>query len=207
MGTMKLARVLAILACVTACGRDIPPTEVVVSVDAEDTLRGDIDRVQVRVLSSALGESTRSERLNRDFGGDDEPIRWPLTFQITPLGHDATRTFELLARAYDGKTEIGRVRALTGFVAEETRYLMLTFTASCRVQLCGEGETCAQGACVDADVDTRDLDPRPPKPATGDGDDAGDGDVGGDGDDTVGDGDACTGTWDKALFGEACWGE
>lgn len=196
-----------------ACGRDIPPTEVIVTVEAESGIRNDIDRVNVRLLSAAAGNDQRMERMDRDFEGG---IAWPLVFLVTPIGRDASRTFELIARAYDGETEIGRVRAVTGFVKEDTRYLTLTFTNSCRKRLCDEGRTCEAGECVSADIEADDLDEHQADPA-GDGDSNMDAGARPDTPNTLmdpnpdqdmnSDASDCTGTWNSSLFGQACWGE
>lgn len=210
----------SLLWLVVGCNK-IPPTEIIVVLEADEVLRTEITRVHARVTGAAAGSKTREVRYDHDSKPEEgQALTWPLPFLVSPLRRDATRTFEFVAVAYAGTDEVGRVRALSGFVAEDTRYLTLRFSSPCRGERCDETTTCEAGKCVSAERDPEQLPgaaPESMEPAmeggrsdTPNGDGESDSTSGGDDgtrsdDESVGPG--CGGIWDRSLFGQACWGE
>ncbi|MDD9969165.1 MAG: hypothetical protein OXR73_23185 [Myxococcales bacterium] len=154
---------LMVTSLLCSCAESIPPTEVIIQLQAEPTVRSTVERVHVRLLSGSDGE-TRTERLDRDFEGSE--LSWPVRLLVTPIGRDATRTYEIVASAYDGASEVARVRAISGFVDGQTRYLNLHFKADCRDVLCSAGQTCEGAVCVSAGVNAIALEKVGPRDTT-----------------------------------------
>lgn len=124
-------------------------TRVAVTVDAESSLRARIAHVDLAFYTAIKTDAWRmraQERLRTEGAG-----AWPLQFSFARSQvEDKRYSFEARALDADDKL-IAELRAVGDFRNEETVQLALTFDASC-AEACGEGRTCRDGACVDAQV-------------------------------------------------------
>ncbi|MEM9193116.1 MAG: hypothetical protein AAGF12_28340 [Myxococcota bacterium] len=146
-------RGFAVLLLLVGCS-DTTPTQVLVIVDAADSLRQVGDRVQITVTGPDGPESSDVSVALADPGARG----WPLEISLLPLGGDATRRFQVEAILVDSANAIlGTERAAGAFVADELREIQLFFDANCGGVVCGSQETCEAGSCVSAC-----LEPGPP---------------------------------------------
>jgi len=124
-------------------------TRVAVNVDAESSLRVRIAHVDLAFYTAIKTDAWRmraQERLRTEGAG-----AWPLQFSFARSQvEDKRYSFEARALDADNKT-IAELRAVGDFRNEETVQLALSFDPSC-AEACGEGRTCRDGACVDAQV-------------------------------------------------------
>ena len=111
----------------TACEAEpsSPTTKTVVIVDADSSVMKTAAKLYVRVDSDGV------ELLARELDHD----LWMQQFVVEPPKGDASRSFELVAEAYDRYRErVASGRLKTGFVAGQTRYARITLTACTKAE-------------------------------------------------------------------------
>jgi hypothetical protein len=118
-------------------------TLVVVHADAEATARAGA----TSVVATVIGPDGMREE---SYASSDIPLR----LALEPRGGDASRRYEIVLELRDeADSVLGRQRALSGYVDGEERELRLLFDDACVGVICGDGESCYEGACVDACVE------------------------------------------------------
>jgi hypothetical protein len=145
--TLVRTALLLTSACL-ACESAPTPTETIVVVDAERSVRALVTNLHARVQGD--------DGIVR-FEAEFEP-HWPVRLAVIPLGGDAKREFELTlgAQREDGTTLV-ETRVHTGFVADAKRYHRVLLSEDCLGLACGPNSTCRKGSCVSAHVATRAL--------------------------------------------------
>lgn len=137
-----------LLLTVGGCDCEGSVTQVVVILEAEPAVADAAERLGVEVVSQNGDRTQRTVEI-----GATEDHGWPFRVPIVPIGDDPSRRVLIVGEAIDGDGEsLGVQRAELSFVAGETRYLVLRFTAACRQTPCRQGATCIAGECVDACV-------------------------------------------------------
>lgn len=153
---------ILLLALLAGCSQ---PTRIVVEVVAEEgVLTGGYERTHIAVEAlDACGERPAgTEVLTRDV--DQRDPRYAVArVLLTPCENRADRRYEVVATADrevvprtipPSYTPFVVTRAVSGYVAGQTRVLRLTLQASCRdVLICADDQTCADAACVPAGID------------------------------------------------------
>lgn len=169
-----------VLLCATfliaACGDTVTRTQVMLVLDAESGVRTQTRNVQVVVRGGTGAMERWQERLDRAFAIGDG-AEWPLEVALLPLNGDASRVYEATATATDANDEpIARVRAVSGYSKGKTLMLRLVFEDDCRdqVNVCGDTQTCRDGACTSASISVISLEPYKPGVAIDAGVDAAD---------------------------------
>jgi hypothetical protein len=143
---VKRAAILCATAALLSCGVD--PTEVLVHVDADPISRARGRTLHVRVVSQE-GE-TRLDRSASLFGHPAE-VTLPTTVPVIPKGDDATRTFTVKAELVDQDDKaFNKKTAILGYSEHQIVDVDLYFSDLCIDIDCPEGQTCADGKCVDA---------------------------------------------------------
>jgi hypothetical protein len=140
---------LVCFAALVACSVVEPRTEVLVTVDAGAEIRRMTDTLRVVVRGGPAG--ALEDRADQSLG--TAPIVWPVAVAVVPLGGDEMRVFEVEATAANGSSVVGRVRAVSTFVAGRTLELRLVLEDCCRAVTCGASDTCRECACTSAYVD------------------------------------------------------
>jgi len=152
---------LALTALLAACAQDghaVPATEVMVEVDAEDSVRGLTSslRIQVEGGDGVDALKGRVVRLQETL----KPVDFPKRVALVPLDGDQRRAFILTATAYDdGGKLVSEARIVSGYIAGQVRYarLLLEGAACLGVSCASDRETCSQGVCGDATTDVSAL--------------------------------------------------
>jgi hypothetical protein len=140
---------IALLACDPA-----PRTQVMVIIDADAQLRAEIADV------SAVVEGGPSRTTLAQVSEETIAVRhWPLQLPIVPQDDDASRFFRVEVTGFDGAgTRLVVARAISSFVEEETRALVIRLERSCNGRFdCAIDETCQRGSCTNAFVSPDDL--------------------------------------------------
>ena len=142
---MKRIFLIGLSCLAAACSGAL--TELVVVVDSDLAVPGELDAVEVRVSGvesmSASGAITNAEPLPRTVGvvhrgGGLGPV------EVTVIGSR-------------GGAEVIRARAVTWFVRGQTLVLPIFLSQECTGVTCPAGRTCDGGACVSASVDPATL--------------------------------------------------
>ncbi len=169
---------LCIVAPLTACTEPVVRTQVVVVIDAEESLRARIRYVDVEVRSGSDDE----EAWDLVFATTLMPRRpgegWPLDFRMPQpeRGQQNGYLVAAVARSADD-TPLTTVRVLSEYKEGRTLLLTLRFDEACasRAVMCPKTFSCEAGKCVDLYVDPNDLptaeeaplDSAPPPPPRG----------------------------------------
>lgn len=157
MGRSRPRRSLALLVGAVlagGCASQRPVTEILLVVDAEESLRDAASTLQVRVWGSSVG-GTADVVFDRTVPRVE--LRWPVSLGIVPRANDATRGLraEAIVTSMDGTTT--RASARTSYLPDETRVLRLALVACCTDVACTDTETCAACACTSNAIDPRTL--------------------------------------------------
>jgi hypothetical protein len=156
-GRLPLKRGLRIaaIASVFALGCSSSLTELIVVVDSDLAVPGELQRVTLEVTGPSGNKALEDAAV--DLAMDGAPAL-PLTLSLTP-GSDALEPVTITAV---GTGPAGRVErtVVTGFVRGERRVVRLWLLRACLGVDCTTGETCGDdGICVDATVPPEDLPP------------------------------------------------
>jgi hypothetical protein len=143
---MRCAPLLGPLLTVLACSTLVPP-EVLVHIDADTISRKRARQLHVRIVSQE--GATRLDRTASLFGKPPE-VELPTTVPVVPMGNDSARTFTLFAELSDQENVAFNKKAATlSFVDDQLKEVELYFSDLCIGIDCPEGQTCADGSCVD----------------------------------------------------------
>jgi hypothetical protein len=135
------------------CGND-GLTELVVAVDSDLAVPGELQSVHLRV-EGPTGDIAVDQGVDLTAGGAP---RMPLTLSLTP-GSDALAPVVIVATGMGPGGTVQR-RVETGFVRGERRVVPMPLLRACVGVTCPVGETCtAAGACVDSAIDPGSLPP------------------------------------------------
>lgn len=139
----------AAVASSAACA-PAPRTQVMVSLDADEALRGEVRLIHVEVFG---GE--RGGELEPRFESFETISTWPLEIAIVPFDRDATREVRVIATALATRMgpPIVSLRIDTGFVLGRTVLLERTLMSSCRGVSCEGATTCSGALCVSSRVE------------------------------------------------------
>lgn len=155
---MKRAAFGAVLLAFVAACSTRSATQIVVEIDAERGVRGAVEVVHV-VVNGGDGTTAGAPRVQR-LDVRERPPRWPFTVVIAPLERDSERRYEIVVSAKGpaptgggDRPVVATVRAISGFVPDETRVLRLLLEDACRGVACDAEETCRAGTCMVATVD------------------------------------------------------
>lgn len=146
MKTLPTLLALALAAsCSASCGGDSTLTEVVIVVDSDLDVPGDIDEIFIEVTSPRGELQTSSAPL-----GAGQP-RLPRTLgMIHEGGRLGPFTVRVLARDAGG-TRVSRT-ARFSFEQGESRRLRVFLPASCVAVTCDTDQTCSESGCAGIDV-------------------------------------------------------
>jgi len=154
----RLAPAVALVAGAAGC--ESPATQLVVVVDTDYAVPGEMGIVRARVLDGEGGEVSSAEftLVGEDGGETETRFRVPFSFAVVPIDDDPGRRVTV---EVDGLTRtegflVGR-RARTGFVEGETLRLPMFLTSACEGVTCPEGQTCAEGGCESEEVPPESL--------------------------------------------------
>jgi Lectin C-type domain/Domain of unknown function (DUF2341) len=171
--TLRGALRLGVLLLAASCTQPqlLDPTQTVVVVDAEPGVRARADALVVSIHGDD-GKRLRADTRRRS----DGTLAWPYLVALSPKNGDASRGFEVVADARDGRGSfLAKARVISGYVNHEQRTVTLMLEDSCiGVDTCRDDQTCRKGKCVSAEVSVEDLssfdEAKLPKPVTVKGD-------------------------------------
>lgn len=147
--------VLALSFVASGCAEEV--TQVVVSMDAESSWRGDVTSVRVVVRGGAAGDMGL-DAPSRDVTlqvGAGESYAFPIDVTVAPLDGDTSRRWSVDATAINTVTNAtATVRVRGTYVSGRTQRVALIFEDTCAGILCESDETCRAGVCVDSAVTT-----------------------------------------------------
>lgn len=135
------ARLLACSALLVTLGC-AQRTEIVVEVDSDLAVPGEIDAVEVIVTGSQSSSASGSLL--------DRPL--PRTVGLVPAGGSLGPIEVRAVGTLRGVPVVERV-ATTSFLQGRTLLLRMFLSRACRGVTCGAGETCDEGRCVSSEVD------------------------------------------------------
>lgn len=148
------AACMALLFALIGCTADA--TQVIVTIDAEPGVRAAGPRLRVVVLGGAGREtSPTAPRLERVLTPGMSDPAYPFDVALAPLDGDVGRTFSVTATATTGATPdtfVAQARLIGGYVEGQTQRVRLVLEDACRNVMCGDGQTCKAGACIDARI-------------------------------------------------------
>lgn len=150
MSTAHLA-VMSALFCASACAAE-GPTQLVVWVESDIPVPGQLDRVEVEVSSFGAQPVVVANVETRPL-----PHSVALLHEGGPLG-----PIEVEVRgSARGRATVSR-RARVSFVSQEVRVLRLSLDRDCRMVSCPDSQSCAAGVCRDLEVAEDELEAYPP---------------------------------------------
>lgn len=153
---------LAILGAALAAACSAPPTEILVEVDSDLAVPGELDSIVV-TFTHPDGAPTREATARLGAGEAPLPRTAAMVHEGGPLGPYRV----VVSGRLGGATVVERAGELT-FVEGEIRVWRVRLTRSCAGMDCGD-QTCAAGACRAVDVASAELLPYPaPAPDAGD---------------------------------------
>ncbi len=130
-----------LLLLLAACEADrVPATQVLVTVDSDLTLGGDVDRVQVEVRNrQGMRTSPRHTFVLAEPEDGEETVRFPFSFGVEKRTEDR---FELIVTGLRDNREMVEYRVNAAFEAEKTLGLSVFLATACLDAECDDGETC-----------------------------------------------------------------
>lgn len=161
MKAMRTLLALFIALCFYGCAdtKYRSATEVIVEVDADDSLKALAHSVRVRVEGGdgLNNVAQRTTRLEETLSVADFPRRVAL---VPAPGASADRVFVITATALDGDGAfLAEARLIGGYIAGQVRYARLVVEGSLclGVQCEDPRSTCARGTCAEASIDVDTL--------------------------------------------------
>lgn len=133
---------------------ELPTTQVMIIIDAEEQPRAQIASLGILVYGSEEGQ-TPEQTADLEVDAPD----FPITLALVPLNDDEGRRFGVEANGLDAEGEtIAVVRARGSYVRRVARTAVLRFEESCLgVVDCHPDETCSLGRCLDAQLGDEDY--------------------------------------------------
>lgn len=151
-----VVRALACWLVASTCGACTEPAQrahLKVLIDADSAVRAVVEDVSAVVeFEEAKGGGWREAGAARRFEPKTEHP-WPIEFTVDPAFVRVGATYQLTAKARDGRMSVvAQARAVRVFDNSQRWALSVLFEESClrRPELCGAGETCTMNSCVDA---------------------------------------------------------
>lgn len=138
---MRAAVAILFLCGLSGCTTitQVPSTQVMVVIDADQSVRGAAASLDVTVVGPS------GTPLMQPVSG----VRFPLRVAVVPEGGDATREFTVTATARSRTgTSLGTVRGRTRFVPSSLRELRLVIEGCCAALSCSTEQTCEDCACA-----------------------------------------------------------
>ena len=145
---------LLVALAVPGCGDVRPRTQVTVVVNADAEVRAVVESLRLEVFGGPRGGDEYPAELSDELPVAG-PITWPVTHAVIPRNGDSNRLLRVEATARGllssgSMGDVAHARVITGFVAERTLQVELTFYASCLEQApcdqrdfsCGAGGVC-----------------------------------------------------------------
>lgn len=151
---MRCGAPVAVVLLVAACATE-PATQIVVVVDSDLAVPGELDELRIRIFDAQGGVAT--DRVVRLGDGEGE-FTLPTDFGVAPRDPEAAVqvTIELQARLL-GAT-LFTTRAITGFREGHQLRLDMILPAACVGRpACDAAETCTASGCADAAIDPATL--------------------------------------------------
>ncbi|MBK8170560.1 MAG: hypothetical protein IPK60_09475 [Sandaracinaceae bacterium] len=182
---MRLTKRASWFGLVLLCGCASTVTEIAVAVDTDLAIPGELDQITLRV--DGADGLTATSVTNLDPAALNLPLKLrvstqaddlngPVVFTATGLVSDGAETDPM-------KVAVVATIVRTHFVEGKSVLLRMLLTRACIGTTCPDGQTCSEGSCIDATVDSTMLPPftglLPPPlvPRNDGGVDAGEGDV------------------------------
>lgn len=157
-GAALAALALVLLGSGCSCAVERPNTQVIAIVDADPGVRAMSRTLHINVYGASEPGVPTDLVFERAF--DLEEFDWPITVALAPQDRDPTRRYrvEAIAQTPAG-AHVATVRAISGYVAEQTLTLRMRLIDACIGVECDEpGQTCfGPDDCRDATVDPRSL--------------------------------------------------
>lgn len=149
----------ALLASTICGGCESPPTELVVVVDSDLRVPGELDAVRIDVRGPEEQMANRSTSLDPE---DMDARSLPLVLPVVAGGGEL-EPVTIEVRGLADETEILRRTVETGFVRGQARVVHIVLVRACfEAEPCPEGQSCgAGGECVDNAVPADSLDEWP----------------------------------------------
>lgn len=164
------ARVLAVVlaACASVqpgCSNTGRNTQVIVTTDAERSVRAMANTLIVRVYRGRLGEMVPSTVVfERPFDVSQDTGSWPRVVALAPMTRgDVMSIYRFEAAAYregsptSESVPVATVRLISGYSRDQTLHVRLVLQDACIGIVCGLDETCDRGGCITATVDPTGL--------------------------------------------------
>jgi alpha-tubulin suppressor-like RCC1 family protein len=142
----------AAAALIAGCEGEL--TEILVVVDSDLAVPGEIDAVRIEVMSGPAAPAQTSTGILGVPRMPSLPRTLALVHKGGPLG-----PIEVRAQVLQGPTVVVERRARVSFVQGEVRVLRLNLDRDCEGMMCGAGMTCAAGVCRSIDVPASELPP------------------------------------------------
>jgi hypothetical protein len=152
---MNVKRTLpSFLALLLIAGCTSEATQLIVVVDSDLAVPSQITRVEVRIFDKVgLGNQSVANSL-WELGTGKTEI--PFSFGIAPSG-DPEGALVIAAFAFGPQGRLFESRAITGFVAGQTRAIYLPLLGSCINLRCTMPDTCRNGTCGSDQYDPSSL--------------------------------------------------
>ncbi|MBI2896209.1 MAG: hypothetical protein HYY06_21805 [Deltaproteobacteria bacterium] len=151
---MRYRCALVVAAAVSCgCGAD-PATEIVVVLDTDADVPGEIDGLVVRVLDDQAGLVT--ERPLR-LGDAPDQVALPADFGVVPReGHDPDERITIAVEAQKSSARLFTTEVVTWFSGGRMRRLDLLLARRCLTDPCGD-EPCGPQSCGPLEIDPSTL--------------------------------------------------
>jgi hypothetical protein len=139
------------LSCTAPVERRQAFVEVV--IDADRIVRANTVRVEAEVEVEATPGAGWMNKAQRRFRPAPDEIKWPNEFKVDVPSQGRVPGYSLVAIAFDKQgAVVARAQAIREAKTALEEGLKVHFEASCfrQTTLCNDGETCSEGACVNA---------------------------------------------------------
>ena len=146
---MRVVGVVAILAVWAGCSED-PRTEIIVSVDSNLSVPGQLDEILIGVVDPDMELKEATATL-----GEGQP---PLPRTLGLVHEDGSLgPYEIRVVGRHAGADVVVRRARTSFIHGKTLLLEMDLLAECRENVCALSTTCTADGCQPVDVDPETL--------------------------------------------------
>jgi hypothetical protein len=154
---MRRTTVILIALAAVACER--PATQLIVVVDTDYAVPGELGFVRAVVRDEAGVVSSSLERELVSGTPSEGQAEVPCSFAVVPKDGDAERTviIEIEGRRSRAGAPLVARRAVTGFRKGKTLLLRMFLAERCEDETCGADLTCSEDGCVSDVVSPNDL--------------------------------------------------
>ena len=159
---MQWVLVVAVVAMssATLLGCEAAATQLIVLVDTDFSVPGEMARIGTTVRNAAGAEVTAQSfaLAGRDVEPGPAQFVIPISFGIVPVGGDARRLVTVDVQGIDGAdVPLVSRRAITGFIEGQTLLLPMYLTRACVAVVCPAGQTCTERGCVNEIIPPSEL--------------------------------------------------